>query len=424
MEVAHNNENVGGMVEAGDALNLNPCTFSGLDSVIDTLTDSHQVDEQGEDRGEIFGDAPPYDDRILKESNEPKTVTVLNLVRNASDVRDEMQEVCPNSAKREAGLLYLINGIDINHLAHVDAVQLEELATTNICPKRQNRPMTSSRKTISFVEISADHRSDSGDIPEVSHSDRSVEVSKENNNLTRCTIGEIAPGSSTAGESCSEYHEQLPLKTVVKTVDQVEQGVGQIIQHPQPIKATVINTPRLHQQSSRLTSTGGSFDECNENLLQTRRLHQQNSVLSSTGESFDEANNKASPHNVASSKITKTGTKNLKKSQSSKKTTAALSPQQQLATSKSENRARKALRTITVILGAFIICWIPWHVLSMIIGFYSDENLSVYVKGIMYDVSYWLCYLNSPINPFCYALANQQFKKTFSRILKMDWHRT
>jgi len=87
-----------------------------------------------------------------------------------------------------------------------------------------------------------------------------------------------------------------------------------------------------------------------------------------------------------------------------------------------ENRARKSLRTITSILGAFVLCWTPWHILSLVIGFCSDSE-SCGVPSSLYDLSYWLCYLNSPINPFCYALANEQFKKAFVRILRLDWRR-
>ena len=92
---------------------------------------------------------------------------------------------------------------------------------------------------------------------------------------------------------------------------------------------------------------------------------------------------------------------------------------------KNENRARKALRTITIILGAFVLCWTPWHVLSLLIGFCGTgvEDSQSCVPTVLYDISYWLCYLNSPINPFCYAFVNQQFKKTFIRILRFDWRR-
>ena len=33
---------------------------------------------------------------------------------------------------------------------------------------------------------------------------------------------------------------------------------------------------------------------------------------------------------------------------------------------KSENRARKALKTISIILGAFAACWTPYHVIAII----------------------------------------------------------
>ncbi|XP_042882697.1 flocculation protein FLO11-like [Penaeus japonicus] len=86
--------------------------------------------------------------------------------------------------------------------------------------------------------------------------------------------------------------------------------------------------------------------------------------------------------------------------------------------SKSENRANKALRTISIILGAFVACWTPYHILAIAESFCQCTNTHVYM------FAYFLCYANSPINPLCYALANQQFKKTFMRILKGDLHIT
>ncbi len=100
------------------------------------------------------------------------------------------------------------------------------------------------------------------------------------------------------------------------------------------------------------------------------------------------------------------------------------SESQQKRKMKYENRARKALRTITFILGAFMVCFVPWHIVTVWNSFCNKcMSLDTSYLYHIYNTSYWLCYLNSPINPFVYAMANQQFRKSFTRILKRDWRR-
>ncbi|XP_074406231.1 histamine H1 receptor [Zonotrichia albicollis] len=76
------------------------------------------------------------------------------------------------------------------------------------------------------------------------------------------------------------------------------------------------------------------------------------------------------------------------------------------------NRERKAARQLGVIMAAFMLCWIPYFVLFMVITFHDHKQLSE-----LHRATIWLGYINSTLNPFLYPLCNQNFKKTFKKIL-------
>ncbi|NXX35308.1 HRH1 protein, partial [Nicator chloris] len=76
------------------------------------------------------------------------------------------------------------------------------------------------------------------------------------------------------------------------------------------------------------------------------------------------------------------------------------------------NRERKAAKQLGVIMAAFMLCWIPYFVLFLVITFHDQKQLSE-----LHRVTIWLGYINSTLNPFLYPLCNQNFKKTFKKIL-------
>lgn len=85
---------------------------------------------------------------------------------------------------------------------------------------------------------------------------------------------------------------------------------------------------------------------------------------------------------------------------------------------KAEKRARKAFRTITIIVGAFALFWSPYYIVATIYGFKS-----AWIPNVLFLISYYMCYLNSTVNPVCYALANRHFRTVFARILRGDFRR-
>ncbi|GAV07323.1 hypothetical protein RvY_17169 [Ramazzottius varieornatus] len=73
---------------------------------------------------------------------------------------------------------------------------------------------------------------------------------------------------------------------------------------------------------------------------------------------------------------------------------------------------KKAAKTLSAILFAFIITWTPYNVFVLINAFSPD-----FIPELLFNISYYLCYINSTVNPICYALCNANFRKTYVRIL-------
>lgn len=81
----------------------------------------------------------------------------------------------------------------------------------------------------------------------------------------------------------------------------------------------------------------------------------------------------------------------------------------------------KVLKTLSVIMGVFVCCWLPFFILNCLVPFCSGHPEGPRasfpcVSETTFDVFVWLGWANSSLNPVIYAF-NTDFRKVFARLL-------
>uniref|UniRef100_V9KKC5 5-hydroxytryptamine receptor 1B n=2 Tax=Callorhinchus milii TaxID=7868 RepID=V9KKC5_CALMI len=81
-------------------------------------------------------------------------------------------------------------------------------------------------------------------------------------------------------------------------------------------------------------------------------------------------------------------------------------------------RERKATKTLGIILGAFIVCWLPFFIISLVVPICKE---ACWFHPAIFDFFTWLGYLNSLINPIIYTMSNDDFKQAFQKLIRFRY---
>ncbi|KAL9701418.1 hypothetical protein quinque_004859 [Culex quinquefasciatus] len=76
-------------------------------------------------------------------------------------------------------------------------------------------------------------------------------------------------------------------------------------------------------------------------------------------------------------------------------------------------RERKAAKTLAIITGAFVVCWLPFFLMALLLPLCE----SCYMNDTIASLFLWLGYFNSTLNPVIYTIFSPEFRQAFKRIL-------